>query len=177
MQGVVAFVHPTQIDIGDPGNGFVAVGTYRGRGVGNCPDDYTNGWDVYTDGQIGGVYFRHREAVNAYSAGDTPFFKIFWGTCPLSGNTAWVMRFGGTIYECQTSNQQRGSYVNALLETCCVDPAVDRNIDVQYTGLQTSIDGHGSYVDMGGASLITDPSYTATQPNDTSVNAYLAPLD
>lgn len=172
----VAYTHPTQVDLGPVGGNFLAIGTARGKGEPNtgCDDDYDDyGWTVYTDGSLGGAYFCSDEDVDRYFAGDNPFFKISYTACG-AGN-GWAMRMGNTQYRCYYTQQHTAQRVSAFLETVG-SSTTDRNIDVKYTNLQHSIVGSG-FVDWGTAHRTADYDYDVTQPIDTSINAYKAPLD
>jgi hypothetical protein len=171
----IGFVHTAQLDVGPSGGNFVAIGTSNGVGVDNCANDYDPRWTIFTDGQIGGVYFCNDEALDVYNANDNPPFTIEWDFCPSAGANRWNMYMGGVLRRCINSANSAGSRVIAMLETTG-GSSVDRNIDVQWNNLRHSIT-NSAYVDWGSASLQNAPSYTITQVNSTRIDEYLAPLD
>lgn len=171
----IGYVHPAQLDIGDPNGSFLAIGTAKGVGVDNCANDYDAKWTIYTDGELQGVYFCDDQDVDAYSAGANPGFKIVYGNCLVTGN-AWELHMGNTLWRCISATSHKASRAIAMLET--VGTNTDKNIDVKYTDLENNNDSSGTWHSWGTVDdLFADPNYTATQPIDTSINAYLAPLD
>ena len=175
----IAYVHQTQVDLGDSTGDYVAIGTYNGLGPGACADSYNASWSVYSDGVIGGLYFCNTEQVNAYASGANPSFKVFYGVCQLI--TRWGMVMGGVIWECRTSAYTAGDRVSAGLETLS-DPAnfTDRNIDVKYTNMEMSLINMSGYIDFGGGVACCsykDNFYSYSFVSNRAFNVYLAPLD
>jgi|GEM_PF-2932817 len=178
----VGYVHAMQVDIGTPGGDFVAVGTAKGLGVDNCPNDYDPLWDVYRDGIVGGVYFCATAQADAFGIGSNPSFDILrvgpGTTCgPTSGG--WQLTMAGVFRGCIQSTASSGHAVAAMLETTG-GSTVDRDIDVKFTSMLSRQYGgtgwwalQGNVADVG---IVTASSYSNVKVNDQAFNVYLAPL-
>lgn len=173
----VGYIHGMQMDVGAQGGSFIAIGTSRGLGVPGtqCSDQYSGGWDIYTDGEIGGVYFCRIEELNAYNAGDTAAFTLRWGDCPGAAQDRWLFFMGGPLRRCDNASSHTASRVMVMLETTG-SSNVDRNLDVTYTNLEWR-STEGVYVKSENMRGDADPSYTVSFPANGKVNAFLAPLD
>ena len=169
----IGYVHSSQMDIGDPGNMFVAVGTAKGVGVDNCANDYDSLWTVYEDGVIGGVYFCNDLDVDAYGANTSPSFSITRGAC--QGGQRWLMEFGGTRWDCIVSGVDGASRAIGLLETTG-GSTTDRNIDVKFKNLATRDIG-STWDVFGTASTSVDPNYSVSVVSTLQFNVFLPPLD
>jgi hypothetical protein len=172
----VGYVHASQVDVGAVGGDFVAIGTAKGVGVESCADDYDAKWSIYTDGELGGVYFCNDEKVDAYAAGANPSFSIEYGFCPSTLSNKWLLSMGGTLWSCYGSSSTTASRVSAMLETTG-SSTVDRNIDVKFTGLNWSLSGSSSWTSFGTGTVVHSPSYSNSSVSSTAFNVYLAPLD
>lgn len=169
----IGYVHALQLDIGAPGENFVAIGTAKGVGVDNCPNSYDSPWDIYTDGAIAGAYFCHTEANNLYTAGDSAGFTITWANCPGTSNPRWVMYMDG-FRRCISAGTSQGSRTIAMLETTG-GSNVDRNIDFTAYNMEYKISG--TWVGMNGLSQSVANNYSITIPQPDRANIFLAPLD
>lgn len=145
VQGI-GYVHPIYMDVGAGGGDFVAIGTAKGVGSDACADDYDAKWTVYSDWQVGGIYHCLDLALDKYSAGANPTFKIIREFCPIGEYAVrWVLYMGGVLYKCVNHAAQGADNVEVGLET--TGPGTtDRNIDVSYTNLQY---GSGSFSPAG----------------------------
>jgi hypothetical protein len=178
----IGYVHIMQMDTGALGGDFIAIGTAKGVGVGNCADDYDAKWTIYTDGISGGVYFCNDESVDKYAAGAIPFFQINWSWCPSASANRWTMYMGtpspGTLWACYSNTSSTSRAAIAGLETTG-GSTTDRNIDVKYTNLKTNSVGSSTWNNFNASTAIigTDPNYSNTYVSATAFNVYLAPLD
>lgn len=173
----VGYIHTMQVDTGSAGGDFVAIGTAKGVGVGNCSDDYDADWSLYTDGVTNGVYFCNDESLDAYQKFDNPAFSITWEWCPSASANRWLMTMSGVVWACYQSSASSGAGVAAGLETTG-SSNVDRNIDVKYTNLKTNVTGTSTWGNFGsGSIIITDPSYSNSYVTTNAFNVYLAPLN
>lgn len=172
----VGYVHPTQVDVGAYGGDFVAIGTANGLGVDNCANDYDAKWTVYTDGVIGGVYRCDDEKLDAYTTGSNPSFTIQRAWCPSQSATRWLLFFGGTLWRCMSHSATGAIGAAAGLETTG-SSTTDRNIDVKYTGLNTSNINSSTWNAFGAGTSIHSPNYSYQYVSTTAFNVYLAPLN
>lgn len=172
----VAYVHPTQVDVGPLMGDFLAVGTYNVAGtvggVTNCPNDYDLKWNIYTDGVVNNVYFCSRWAEDVYTTGAKPSFSISFGWCASQLANRWLLSFGGTLWDCRAGTSLASGLV-AGLEVRSADGA-DRNVDARYTSLQKRVNGVWSC--MGGLGDV-DPSYAYTTISCSAADTYLPPLN
>lgn len=177
----VGFVHPNQIDIGSLGGGFVAVGTYNGRGTTggspDCPNDYDARWSIYTDGIIGGVYWCNKESDDAFGIGANPAFVIEWGWCPSVSANRWLLYMGGTLWRCKDAPQESGIAAVSGLETTPTTVTADYNIDAKYVNLKRNQTGSSTWISLNQNDPDADPNYLFTPVDSETFNVYLAPLD
>ena len=175
----VSYVHPTQMDVGSPGDSFVAVGTYNGQGTsGNsqdCPNDYDSRWSGYYDGVIAGVYFCKKFGDDNWGVGDSPKFRIE-RDCFNGPNAGWALYFAGSQRACIDSGASGATRAIAALEVVS-SGGTDRNIDVKYTSLDVNFTGGNTWRSFNRNSSVVDPYYSLGDVSSTAFNTYLAPLD
>lgn len=172
----VGYVHPTQADVGAAGGDFVAIGTANGAGVDNCANDYDPEWTIYTDGEIGGVYFCNDHSLDVYAAGSDVSFMIRYTWCASQSSNRWVMTMGGTVWACYSATSS-ASRVSAFIET--TGSTTDRNIDVMYTSLEKSRTGTFAWEAFGdqSANRTVFPLYSYRYVSTGAFDAYLAPMN
>lgn len=175
----VAYVHPTQVDVGSVGGDFIAIGTANGVGVDHCANDYDPAWSGYYDGTLGELYFCYDFDLDAYHVGSNPTFKIYYETGALCGGNRWILQLNGITRACLTGYPASGQGLYVGLETASnpFNPT-DRNIDVKYTNLKRNQTNGTDWRDLGTQPQWNIwPNYSATLVSGTAQNFYLAPLD
>jgi hypothetical protein len=152
---------------------FVAIGTAKGVGTGNCPADYDATWQVYVDGFAFGVYFC-TAPFGQVSAGTTRSFEISYGFCPYTpAGNKWLFYWHGSLVACKTINATAAAALSVMAEDGD-GSATDRNIDVGYRSLQYKTTG--SWLGWGSTNAIClDPNYSLSQYPTGNVDIYLAP--
>ncbi len=167
-------MHPVQASFSN-GN-WLAIGTYKGGGAGNggCPNDFDAKWNVYTDGELSGIYFCLMEDSDTYGAGDSPSFSITRGYCPSAGKTRWNFSMGGVLWACYAASASTANQFVGMLETTTT---ADWNIDVIYRQVEWRQASTSTWHAFGTGYAQTAPSYSNVSASDRRFNLYLGVLD
>ena len=152
--------HPGQLNPSFSSD-FIGLGTAKGEGVMNCPDQWGPSWQAYVDGLVYGTYFcEDLQYIHGDAQSQSFIIQRRYGACyPGEEGVAWDIKWQGVTQTCVSESFSSTDFVSAGAENGNNQP--NQRLAISYVQMQYQVT-ESPYAYWGTYQAFTDAPYTIT---------------